>query len=86
VIVIVTSAVESVQAPFEIVQRRTTGPIPPVCVKVAFGILALGLKVPVPPLTTVHIPVPLEGVFPPKPAVVPKSQIVCELPTVAAVG
>ena len=84
-IVMVTSSVDGVQEPLEIVQRTTTGPAPPVCVKVAFGELAL-LNVPVPPLTTDHIPVPLVGMLPPKPVVTPKAQIVCGPPTVAVVG
>ena len=52
------------------------GPLPLVCVKVAPGVVALGLNVPAPPLCTVHIPVPLVGVLPPRPAVVLKAQIV----------
>ena len=59
-----------------IVQRSTTGPLPLVCVKVAFGVLASGLKGPVPPLTMLHAPVPLVGVLPPKPVVMPLVQIV----------
>ena len=83
--VIVTSAVDAVQGALEIVQRNSIGPAPLVCVKVAFGELAL-LKVPVPPLTTDHMPVPTLGVLPPKPVVVPSAQIVCGPPTVAVVG
>ena len=87
VMVIVTSAVEfGVQGEFEIVHRTVTGPVPPVWVKVAFGVVAFGLNVPVPPPTTLQLPVPLDGVFPPKPAVVPLAQIVCDPPTVAVVG
>ena len=85
-IVIVTLAVEAVQGALLIVQRTITGPAPPVCVKVALGVVALGLKEPVPPLTTVHAPVPIAGVLPPSPRVVPFVQIVCAPPTVAAVG
>ena len=84
-IVIVTSAVEGVHGALLMVQRTTTGPVPPVCVKVAFGVFALE-KVPVPPLITDHAPVPVVGVFPPRPAVVPIAQIVCAPPTVAVVG
>src|SRR5215813_6520837 len=60
-------------------------PVPPVWVKVAFGVLAFGLNVPVaPPVTIDHVPVaPPAGVFPPSPAVVPNAQIVCGPPTVA---
>src|SRR5436309_10031711 len=76
VIVIVTSANEAGHGEFEIVQRRTTGPVPPVCVKVAPGVVAFGLNVPAPPLCTVHIPVPLVGVLPPNPVVVLKAQMV----------
>ena len=54
--------------------------------KVAFGVLALGLNVPAPPLDTDQLPVPVVGVLPPKPAVVPKAQIVCGPPAVAVVG
>lgn len=48
--------------------------------------VAFGLNVPVPPLTTLHIPVPLVGMFPPSPTVVPLIQMVCDPPTVAVVG
>ena len=74
--VIVTSAVEAAQGGLEIVQRTTTGPAPVKCVNVAFAVAAFGLKVPVPPLTTDQAPVPLVGVFPPSPEVVPPAQIV----------
>jgi hypothetical protein len=73
--VIVTSAEESAQGGFEIVQRRTTGPAPEVLVKMAFGSFALGLNVPEPPETTDHVPVPTVGVLPPRPDVDPSSQI-----------
>ena len=86
VIVIVTFATDGVHVPFEIVQARTTGPVPVVCVNVAFGVVAFGLNVPVPPLTTDHAPVPLVGVLPPRPVVVPRAQIVCGPPAVAVVG
>ncbi len=39
-----------------------------------------------PPLTTDHVPVPTVGVLPPRPAVVPRAQIVCGPPAVAVVG
>lgn len=81
----VTLAVDAVQGPLLIVHRTTTGPVPPVCVNVAFGNAALE-NVPVPPLTTLQAPVPLVGVFPPKPVVVPFAQMVCAPPTVAVVG
>jgi hypothetical protein len=84
-IVIVTLAIEVRQTPLEIVQRSTTGPVPVVCVKVALGVVAFGLNVPVPPLTTDHMPVPVVGVLPPKPLVVPSAQIVCGPPAVAVV-
>src|SRR5437868_5070947 len=85
-IVMVTSANEAGQGELEIVQRRTIGPLPPVCVKVALGVVAFGLKVPAPPLCTVHMPVPLVGVLPPSPAVVVHAQMVWFEPTVAVVG
>lgn len=85
--VIVTSAVESgVQGELEIVHRTMIGPVPPVCMKVAFGVALFGLNVPVPPLTTLQFPVPLTGIFPPSPVVVPFPQMVCGPPTVAVVG
>jgi len=81
-----TLAVEAGQGALPvIVQRTTTGPAPPVWVKVAFGLLAL-LKFPVPPLTTLHAPVPTLGVLPPRPALIPLAHIVCAPPTVAVVG
>src|SRR5436190_2059419 len=83
--VTVTSAVEEPQA-FEIVQRRTSGPAPVACVKVAFGVAAVGANVPVPPLTTDQAPAPTRGVLPPSPVVVASAQIVCGPPTVAVVG
>src|SRR5207244_4474268 len=85
-IVIVTSGAEGRRGELEMVQRRTTGPTPVACVKVAFGVDAFGLKLPVPPLTTDHEPVPTVGVLPPSPAVVPRAQMVCGPPTVAVVG
>lgn len=85
-IVIVTVADEAVQGELEIVQLTMIGPPPPVWVKVAFGVVAFGLNVPVPPPTTLHIPVPLIGMFPPSPVVVPLIQIVWAPPTVAVVG
>jgi hypothetical protein len=83
---IVTLATDGVHDPFEIVQARTTGPVPLVCVNVAPGVVAFGENVPVPPLTTDHVPVPVVGVLPPRPAVVPRAQIVCGPPAVAVVG
>ena len=82
-IVIVTSAVEAVHGGLEIVHLSTIGPVPLTWVKVAFGVFAFGLNVPVPPLATDHVPVPADGVLPPSPAVVPRAQIVCGPPTVA---
>jgi hypothetical protein len=81
-----TSAVDEPQPGLEIVHRTVIGPVPPVCVNVAFGADAFGLNVPVPPLTTDQAPVPTEGVLPPSPAVVPFAQIVWAPPTVAVVG
>lgn len=84
--VIVTSAVESRQGGWLIVHRRVIGPVPPVRVKVASGVVLFGVNVPVPPPTTLHRPVPLTGVFPPRPAVGLPAQMVCGPPTVAGVG
>ena len=75
-IAIVTSAVDAVHGALLIVQRTRTGPTPVVWVKVAFAVLASGLNVPVPPLTTDQLPVPIVGVLPAKPVVVPSAQIV----------
>ena len=83
--VMVTLAVAAVQGALLIVQRTMTGPAPPVWVKVELGNAALE-KVPVPPLTTLQAPLPVVGVLPPKPVVVPLVQIVCGPPTVAALG
>ena len=83
--VMVTSPVDGAQGALLIVQRAMTGPAPPVWVKVAFGEVAFE-KVPVPPLTTLQPPVPISGVLPPNPAVVPFAQIVCAFPTVAVDG
>ena len=84
-IVIVTFAVEAVQGAWVIVHRRVTGPAPPVWVNVALGEEALE-NVPVPPLTTLHDPVPIEGVLPPRPFVVPFAQMVWLPPVVAVEG
>ena len=84
-IVTATSAVEAAQGALLIVQRRITGPAPPVCVNVAPGNAALE-KLPVPPLTMLQAPVPAVGVLPPRPVVVPFAQMVCAPPTVAVVG
>ena len=80
-----TSAVAAVHGAFDTVQRKVITPVPVKCVNVAFGVVAVGLKVPVaPPVTIDHIPVaPPAGVLPPSPAVVPNAQIVCGPPTVA---
>ena len=78
-------AVAAAQGALLIVQRTMTGPAPPVCVNVALGNAALE-KLPVPPLTTLQAPVPVVGVLPPSPVVVPFVQIVCGPPTVAALG
>ena len=67
------------------VQRSSTGPLPPVCVKVALGVDAFGAKLPVPPLATTHRPVPARGVLPPSPDVVPLAQMVCGPPATATV-
>lgn len=53
VMLMVTSAVLDAQGLLLIVQRSATGPVPPVCVKVEEPLVEL-LKVPVPPLTTLH--------------------------------
>ena len=85
--VIVTSANEAVHGGLEIVHLSTIPPVPLVGVKVAPGVLALGLNVPVaPPVCIVHIPVPVVGVLPPSDAVVEPWQMVCGAPTVAGVG
>jgi hypothetical protein len=82
-----TSAVESVQGALLIVQRSVMGPVPPVCVNVAFGVEALGLKDPVaPPVTIDQFPVPTVGALPPRPVVVALAQMVCGPPAVAVVG
>ena len=73
--VMVTFANEAVQGALLIVQRTTTGPAPPVWVKVEVGEAALE-KVPVPPPCTLQAPVPVVGVLPPKLVVVPFAQIV----------
>jgi len=82
----VTSALEDAHGGLLIVQRTTIGPDPLVCVNVALGVVLLGLKVPVPPLNTDQLPVPLDGVLPPRPDDVPPLQMLCDPPTVAAVG
>ena len=84
-IVIETVALDAVQGLLLIVQRTTTGPAPPVCVKVELP-LDPALNVPVPPLTMLHAPVPETGVLPPNAAVVPFAQIDWLPPTVAVVG
>src|SRR5947207_8912305 len=52
VIVMTTSAVASVHGGFDTVHLRVIGPAPEVCVKVAPGVVAFGLNVPVPPPCT----------------------------------
>lgn len=83
--VMVALAIDTAQGAWLIVQRTTTGPAPPVCVNVAFGEVAVE-KVPVPPLTTLQAPVPTVGALPPRPEVVPFTQMVCGPPVVAVVG
>lgn len=85
VIVMLTSAVLAVQGLLLMVQRNAVT-VPEVCVNVAPGVVALGLKVPAPPPMMLHAPVPTLGVLPPKATVVPPVQIVCAPPTVAVVG
>ena len=75
-IVTINCAVESGQGGFEIVHLKIIGPAPVRCVKVAFAVLAFGLNVPVPPLTIDQAPVPLVGLLPPSPPVVPPEQMV----------
>ncbi len=65
------------------VQRSMTGPAPLACVKVAVGVVASGLKEPLPPLTMNQLAVPELGGFPPRGPVVPPLQMVCGGPTVA---
>jgi hypothetical protein len=85
--VIVTSANESGHGGLEIVHLTVITPAPLVGVKVAPGVIAFGLNVPVaPPVCIVHKPIPEAGVLPPSDAVVLPWQIVCGPPTVAVVG
>ena len=73
----VTSACEDGQGGLDIVHRSFIWPLPPVCVNVALGVVALGLNVPVAPTVTIdHMPVPMEGVLPPSGAVVPPGVMV----------
>lgn len=60
--VIFILSVVAVQTPLLMVHRSTTGPAPPVWVNVEVGDAAL-LKLPVPPLTTVQVPVPKAAVL-----------------------
>ena len=53
VMLMVTSAVLAAQGLLLMVQRTTSGPAPPVCVKVDEPLVE-ALNVPVPPLTTLH--------------------------------
>src|SRR5439155_22777987 len=72
----VTSAVAGAHGACVIVQRSVTGPGPLVWVKVAFGVLASGLKVPVTPAVTMDqapVAVPV-GALPPNPVVVAPTQ------------
>jgi hypothetical protein len=86
-ICIATSAVDAGHGALLIDHLNTTRPLPVTWVQVAFGVVAFGLKVPVtPPVTIDHEPVPVVGVFPPSPAVVPPGAIVCPPPAVAVVG
>lgn len=78
----VTSPVEGGHVPLVMVQRSTIGPAPLVCVKVANQDEALE-KVPVPPLTTLHVPMLGVGL---NWLVVPNGQMVCGPPTLAGAG
>src|SRR5205814_10708415 len=64
------------QAGLVTVHLNVIVPAPLVGVKVAFGVVAPGLKVPVAPAATIdQVPVASSaGVLPPRPAVVPRSQ------------
>src|SRR6185369_806482 len=84
--VIVTSANDAAQGEFVMVHSTTTGPAPLTCVKVALGVVAFGLNVPVPPPVMDQTPEPIVGVLPPRPAVVPPGGMVWSEPTVAVVG
>jgi hypothetical protein len=56
-------------------------------VNVALGVVAFGLNVPVAPAVTIdHMPVPTDGVLPPRPAVVPPGGMSWFGPTIAGVG
>src|SRR5204862_4288595 len=81
----VTWAKESAQGGFAIVHRKTSGPAPPVCVKVELP-ACRSLNVPVPPLWIVQVPVPEDGELPPRLAVVPPGTMVCGPPAVAVCG
>ena len=79
--VITTSSCEFGQVPFKSVQRNVLGPTPKP-VTVVLGLLTLVI---VPePLINVHVPFPVEGVFPASVAVVP--QITWLGPAFAVVG
>jgi len=83
-IVKATSAVD-VHVPLVMVQRKAVT-VPEVCVKVDEGLVE-ALNVPAPPPMMLQTPVPTLGVLPPRAAVVPAVQIVCEVgETDAAVG
>lgn len=68
------------------VHRSVIGPVPPVWVKVASGVVLFGLNVPVPPPTILQLPVPLAGALPPRPVVELLGQRAWAPPTVAVVG
>src|SRR5436309_12960776 len=78
--VIVTSAIAFAQGAFDTVQRKTIGPLPLVCVKVAPGVVAFGLNVPAPPPCTVDIAAaaPAGGLLPRPAAVLPAQTVGCE--------
>lgn len=83
---IVTVADDGAQGELEIVHRTITGPLPPVCWNIAFGVELFGRNIPVPPLSMLQLPVPISGVLPPNPTVVLPAQMVCGPPAVAMVG
>jgi hypothetical protein len=59
--VIITSSVDGVQGPFEIVQRKVYT-VPAVPLKVDVGLAAFE-KLPPAPLTILHAPVPIAAAF-----------------------
>jgi hypothetical protein len=79
--VIVTVLDDGAQGGFEIVQSKTLGPIPnPVIPEV----LDVGEVIVPDPLTSVHKPIPTDGIFPASVAVVP--QTVCAGPAIEVVA